>query len=136
MPSHFLLYNAKPSTSSFLSPNPSQCALSLIFFSAREKLTFLFYAIGAINSDTYEKMNTNEIYKYMKTLARIHPKHRSRYSHTAYIHSTSPDPVQNRMIDRCVAITFKTGMNITKLVYLQDKETDCATYIMLHSSLL
>ena len=86
----------------------------------------------------------------MKTLARIHPKHRSRYSHTAYIHSTSPDPVQNRMIDRCVAITnlvprafplkvggtggkspgnevvaitFRTGMNITNLVYLQDKET-------------
>lgn len=96
----------------------------------------MFYAIGAINSDTYEKMNTNEIYKYMKTLARIHPKHRSRYSHTAYIHSTSPDPVQNRMIDRCVAMTFKIGMNITNLVYLQDKETVGATYTMLHSSLL
>lgn len=127
MPSHFLLYNAKAFYKFFSLPNPSQCALSLIFFSAREKLNFLFYPIGAINSDTYEKINTNEIYKYMKTLARIHPKHRSRYSHTAYIHSTSPDPVQNRMIDRCVAITFRTGMNITNLVYLQDKETVGAT---------
>jgi len=35
-----------------------------------------------------------------------------------------------------VAITFKTGMNIRNLVYLQDKETVGATYTMLHSSLL
>lgn len=127
MPSHFLLYNARAFYQFFSLPNPSQRALSLIFFFCGRELTFLFYAIGAINSDTYEKMNTNEIFKYMKTLARIHPKHRSRYSHTAYIHSTSPDPVQNRMIDRCVAITFRTGMNITNLVYLKVKETVGAT---------
>ena len=48
-------------------------------------------------------MNKNEIFKYMKTLARMHPRHRSRYSHTAYLHSTIPDPVQDRMIDRYVA---------------------------------
>lgn len=128
MPSHFLLYNARAGLLPVLfSPQSVPARAFPIFFSAREKVTFLFYPIGAINSDTYEKMNTNEIFKYMKTLARIHPKHRSRYSHTAYIHSTSPDPVQNRMIDRCVAITFRTGMNITNLVYLQDKETVGAT---------
>lgn len=86
-----------------LAPQSSLCALARNKrrkTSGKEKLTFLFCAIGAINNDTYEKMNTNEIYKYMKTLARIHPRHRSRYSHTAYLHSTIPDPVQNRMIDR------------------------------------
>lgn len=41
----------------------------------------------------------------MKTLARMHPRHRSRYSYTAYLHSTIPDPVQNRMIDKIEKLT-------------------------------
>ena len=96
--------NARPL--SLPCPKSSLCALSRAQrrnISGREKLTFLFCAIGAINNDTYEKMNTNEIFKYMKTLARMHPRHRSRYSYTAYLHSTIPDPVQNRMIDKYVA---------------------------------
>ena len=85
-------------------PQSSLCGLSREQ-SRRNRKTNLFILcnIGAINNHTYEKMNTNEIFKYMKTLARMHPRHRSRYSHTAYLHSTIPDPVQNRMIDRYLA---------------------------------
>lgn len=61
---------------------------------------FLIYAIGAINYETYEEMDTNDIFKYVKTMERKHPKHRARYSHTAWLHSTIQDPIQNRMIDR------------------------------------
>lgn len=61
---------------------------------------FFYFSIGAINNDTYQSMNTNDIFKYLKTMERKHPKHRARYSHTAWLHSTIPDPIQNRMIDR------------------------------------
>ena len=59
-----------------------------------------YFSTGAINNDTYQSMNTNDIFKYLKTMERKHPKHRARYSHTAWLHSTIPDPIQNRMIDR------------------------------------
>jgi len=61
--------------------------------------------LGAINNDTYQNMNTNNIFKYLKTMERKHPKHRARYSHTAWLHSTIPDPIQNRMIDRIETLT-------------------------------
>ncbi|XP_078365033.1 transmembrane prolyl 4-hydroxylase-like [Oculina patagonica] len=61
--------------------------------------------LGAINSDIYDRMDTSDIFKYMKTMERKHPRHRSRYSHTAWLHSTIPDPIQNRMIDRVEKLT-------------------------------
>ena len=67
--------------------------------------------IGAINNDTYERMDTSDIFKYMKTMERKHPRHRARYSHTAWLHSTIPDPIQNGMIDRYMA-KLRMEMNI------------------------
>ncbi|KAJ7360407.1 prolyl 4-hydroxylase [Desmophyllum pertusum] len=61
--------------------------------------------LGAINYETYEEMDTNDIFKYVKTMERKHPKHRARYSHTAWLHSTIQDPIQNRMIDRVEKLT-------------------------------
>ena len=43
-------------------------------------------------------MLSNDILKYLKTMERKHPKHRARYSHTAWLHSTVPDPIQSNMI--------------------------------------
>ncbi|KAM7450278.1 prolyl 4-hydroxylase [Porites harrisoni] len=61
--------------------------------------------LGAINNDTYQSMLSNDILKYLKTMERKHPKHRARYSHTAWLHSTVPDPIQSNMIDRVEKLT-------------------------------
>ncbi|PFX31382.1 Transmembrane prolyl 4-hydroxylase [Stylophora pistillata] len=61
--------------------------------------------LGAVSYDMYRRMDANDIFKFMKTMARKHPRHRSRYSHTAWLHSTIPDPIQNNIIDRVVKLT-------------------------------
>ncbi|XP_068679566.1 transmembrane prolyl 4-hydroxylase-like [Montipora foliosa] len=61
--------------------------------------------LGAINYETYQSMNTNDIYKYLKTMSRKHPRHRSRYSYTAFLHRNEKDPLQNMMIDRVEKLT-------------------------------
>ena len=66
---------------------------------------FLCISAGAINNDTYQSMLSNDILKYLKTMERKHPKHRARYSHTAWLHSTIPDPIQSNMIDRYVVVS-------------------------------
>ena len=62
----------------------------------------LCFIVGAVSYDTYRKMDANDLFKFVKTMARKHPRHRSRYSHTAWLHSATPDPIQNKIIDRCV----------------------------------
>ncbi|RMX59582.1 hypothetical protein pdam_00003641 [Pocillopora damicornis] len=62
--------------------------------------------LGAVSYDTYRKMDANDLFKFVKTMARKHPRHRSRYSHTAWLHSTTPDPIQNKIIDRFVTILY------------------------------
>ena len=66
---------------------------------------FLCISAGAINNDTYQSLLSNDILKYLKTMERKHPKHRARYSHTAWLHSTVPDPIQSNMIDRYVVVS-------------------------------
>ena len=77
-----------------------------VYHNVRRLFQFQFLCIsaGAINNDTYQSMLSNDILKYLKTMERKHPKHRARYSHTAWLHSTVPDPIQSNMIDRYVVV--------------------------------
>ncbi|XP_074616194.1 transmembrane prolyl 4-hydroxylase-like [Acropora palmata] len=61
--------------------------------------------LGAINYETYQSINTNDIFKYLNTMAHKHPRHRSRYSYTAFLHRNELAPLQNMMIDRIEKLT-------------------------------
>lgn len=76
-----------------------------VSFSTVQKISIsLCLSVGAINYETYQSINTNDIFKYLNTMAHKHPRHRSRYSYTAFLHRNELAPLQNMMIDRYLSL--------------------------------